>query len=108
MRIRLPVGVSYDTDVERAVELCLEAAQAVKRVIKVPKPVCLVRGFGDSSVDLELRIWINDPEGGVANVSSAVYLEVWKRFQADKIEIPFPQRDLNIRSSIPFEVKSID
>ena len=106
IRRKLPVGVSYDTDVEKAIELCLDAVLNLPRVLKVPKPVCLVKGFGDSSVDLELRFWINDPEGGVANISSVVYLEVWKRFQKHKIEIPFPQRDLNIRSSVPLEVKS--
>lgn len=106
VRRKLPIGVSYDTDVEKAIELCLDAVKEVPRVLKVPKAVCLIKGFGDSSVDLELRFWINDPEGGVANVSSKVYLEVWKRFQAENIEIPFPQRDLNIRSSVPIEVKT--
>jgi len=106
VRRKLPIGVSYDTDVEKAIELCLKAVENMPRVLKVPKPVCLIKGFGDSSVDLELRFWINDPEGGVANVSSKVYLEIWKLFQAENIEIPFPQRDLNIRSSVPIEVKS--
>ena len=106
VRRKLPIGVSYDTDVEKAIELCLDSVTDVPRVLQVPKPVCLLKGFGDSSVDLELRFWINDPEGGVANVSSLVYLEVWKRFQEHKIEIPFPQRDLNIRSSIPIPIKN--
>lgn len=106
VRRKLPIGVSYDTDVEKAIELCLKSVEDVPRVLKVPKPVCLIKGFGDSSVDLELRFWINDPEGGVANVSSKVYLEVWKLFQAENIEIPFPQRDLNIRSSVPIEIKT--
>ncbi len=106
VRKKLPIGVSYDTDVEKAIELAIDAADAVPRSLKVPKPVCLVKGFGDSSVDLELRFWINDPEGGVANVSSQIYLEIWKRYKEAKIEIPFPQRDLNIRSSIPIEVKT--
>lgn len=106
VRRKLPIGVSYDTDVEKAIELCIEAANEIPRVLKVPKTVCLIKGFGDSSVDLELRFWINDPDGGVANVSSQVYLEVWKRFQKNKIEIPFPQRDLNIRSSVPIEVRT--
>jgi len=106
VRRKLPIGVSYDTDVEKAIELCLDAVTEIPRALQVPKPVCLVKGFGDSSVDLELRFWINDPEGGVANVSSMVYLEVWKRFQKHGIEIPFPQRDLNIRSSIPLEIKN--
>lgn len=106
VRRKLPIGVSYDTDVEKAIELCIKAVENMPRVLKVPKPVCLIKGFGDSSVDLELRFWINDPEGGVANVSSKVYLEVWKLFQAENIEIPFPQRDLNIRSSVPIEVRT--
>ena len=106
VRRKLPIGVSYDTDVQKAIELCLDAVVDVPRVLKVPKAVSLVKGFGNSSVDLELRFWINDPEAGVANVSSLVYLEVWKRFQEHKIEIPFPQRDLNIRSSIPLQVKT--
>ncbi|MEL7428605.1 MAG: mechanosensitive ion channel domain-containing protein, partial [Pseudomonadota bacterium] len=103
-RKKLPVGVSYDTDVERAIELILEAAAETPRVLKVPAPNCLVKGFGDSSVDLELRFWLNDPEGGIANVSSKLYLAIWKRFKAEGIEIPFPQRDLNIRSSVPIPV----
>ncbi len=106
VRRKLPIGVSYDTDVEKAIALCLQSVENMPRVLKVPPPVCLVKGFGDSSVDLELRFWINDPEGGVANISSKVYLEVWKLFQAENIEIPFPQRDLNIRSSIPLEIKT--
>ncbi|MEM8649500.1 MAG: mechanosensitive ion channel domain-containing protein [Pseudomonadota bacterium] len=105
VRRKLPVGVSYDTDVDKAIELCIEAAKSVDRVISAPNPVCLVKGFGDSSVDLELRFWLQDPEGGVANVSSQVYLEIWRRFKQNNIEIPFPQRDLNIRSSIPLEVR---
>jgi len=106
VRRKAPVGVSYNTDVEKAIELCVEAAGNVRRVLKVPKPVCFIMGFGDSSVDLELRFWINDPEGGVSNVRSLVYLEIWKLFQEHEIEIPFPQRDLNIRSSIPLAVEN--
>ena len=56
-------------------------------------------GFGDSSVDLELRIWISDPSNGVANVKSKILLNIWDCFKANDIEIPFPQRDLHIRSS---------
>ena len=106
VRRKLPIGVSYDTDVEKAIELCLKSVEEMPRVLNVPKAVCLVKGFGDSSVNLELRFWINDPEGGVSNVSSKVYLEIWKLFRAENIEIPFPQRDLNIRSSIPLEIRT--
>ncbi|MEM9012779.1 MAG: mechanosensitive ion channel domain-containing protein [Pseudomonadota bacterium] len=103
IRRKIPIGVAYDTDVDQAIALCCEAAAAVPRVIAEPKPVCLLKGFGDSSVDLELRFWINDPENGVSNVASQVLLEVWHRFRAAAIEIPFPQRDLNLRE--PLDVR---
>ena len=56
-------------------------------------------GFGDSSVDLEARIWINDPRNGISNVKNEGLLRVWDKFQEHGIEIPFPQRDLHIKST---------
>lgn len=98
VRRSISIGVAYNTDVENAMKLCVEAAARCQRVLKQPKPMCLLRGFGDSSVDLELRVWLGDPEDGVANISSEILLEVWKSFQEHQIEIPFPQRDLHIKS----------
>jgi small-conductance mechanosensitive channel len=77
----------------------LEAALSNDRVLKDPGPKCLLKGFGDSSVDLELRLWIADPANGLANVKSEVLLKVWDSFKEHGIEIPFPQRDLHLRSS---------
>ena len=74
LRIRLPIGVDYSTDLPTALDLCAEAASLVNRIIPVPPPNCLVKGFGDSSIDLELWVWINDPQNGVTNVSSTVLL----------------------------------
>lgn len=98
-RLRLPIkfGVSYHSDVRRAMEIAVEAASAVERVLSDPAPVCRLVGFGDSSVDFELRVWIHDAEAGVINVKSAIYLEIWDRFRAEGIEIPFPQRDLHLQ-----------
>ncbi len=98
VRLKIPIGVSYRCDVRLAIGLCLESAAAIPRVLGEPKPACLMKGFGDSSVDLELRIWIEDPQNGVSNVKSLVLLEVWDRFHEHGIEIPFPQRDLHLRS----------
>jgi len=98
IRLRIPVGVSYKSDVEKARALCLEAVGEVSRIYKEPKPVCLIKGFGDSSVDLELRVWITDPEAGRGNVQSEVYTLIWKKFHENDIEIPFPQRDLHLRT----------
>jgi len=99
VRMRIPVGVSYDSDVRKAMTLCVEAGCAVDRVLSDPEPVCRVMGFGDNSVDLELRVWITDPVNGWGNVRSAVFLEIWDRFREHDIEIPFPQRDLHIRTA---------
>ena len=77
---------------------------ACERVIETPAPQCLLTGFGDSSVDLELRVWIRDPQNGVANVRSAILLQVWDRFREHGIEIPFPQRDVHLSADAPVPV----
>jgi small-conductance mechanosensitive channel len=99
LRLRVPVGVAYGTDVRLAMRLCLEAAAATRRILAEPKAACLLRGFGESSVELEIRFWINDPMSGRANVTSDLLLGVWDRFREHGIEIPFPQRDVHIRST---------
>ncbi|MGB0414197.1 MAG: mechanosensitive ion channel family protein [Coraliomargarita sp.] len=98
VRIKIPIGVSYNEDPHECIRLAIEAAESVDRILKDPGPVCLMKGFGDSSVDLELRIWISDPAKGVSNVRSLVLLKVWDAFKENNIEIPYPQRDLHIRS----------
>ena len=98
VRLRIPVGVHYKADVNQAIELCLESADQVERVLKHPKPACLLKGFGDNSVDLEIRIWVRDPMNGCSNVKSQVLLILWNKFHENNIEIPYPQRDLHLRS----------
>ena len=97
--LRLPIkfGISYDSDPRKAMELAIDAALSVDRVHKDPKPVCRLMGFGDSSVDFELRIWIDDPQAGVVNVKSDVFLALWDRFHEHGITIPFPQREVTIK-----------
>lgn len=99
IRLKAKVGVAYHEDPHRVMKICEEAALSLPRVLKNPAPKCLLLGFGDSSVDLELRFWIGDPSEGVTNIRSAVLLKIWDRFKEEGIEIPFPQRDLHIRSS---------
>ncbi|GAB6054086.1 mechanosensitive ion channel [Magnetospira thiophila] len=98
VRLKLPVGISYDADPRQAIELTVEAARATRRVLQDPAPVCRLMGFGDSSVDLELRVWIQDPQNGVANVRSDILLAIWDMFHEHHIEFPYPHRDINIRS----------
>ena len=109
VRLKLPVGIAYGADVRRAITLCQEAADETPRVLKEPKPVCLVKGFGDSAVNLELRLWINDPRNGVSNVKSDVFLRLWDKFHEHGIEIPFPQRDLHLRtpSELPLVLRRV-
>jgi small-conductance mechanosensitive channel len=97
----IPVGIAYSSDVRKAMALCEEAARQTERIIQDPPPHCLLVGFGESSVDLELGAWINDPVNGVKNVKSAVLLKIWETFQAQGMEIPFPQRDIHIRTTPP-------
>jgi small-conductance mechanosensitive channel len=104
VRIKVPFGVSYGADPHQVIELALAAAGACERVLKSPNSVCLLTGFGDSSVNLELRVWINDPQNGVSNVKSDIYLMLWDRLKAAGIEIPFPQRDLRIKSPVTVEL----
>lgn len=98
VRLRIPIGISYHSDVRLAMRLCTEAAGQVKRVKQDPEPRTQLIGFGDSSVNLELRIWIDDPPQGRANVISEVLLQVWDKFHEHAIEIPFPQQDLHVKS----------
>jgi small-conductance mechanosensitive channel len=97
LRLSIPFGISYDSDVRLAMNLATEAALDVTRVLKEPPPACRLIGFGESSIDFELRLWINDPASGVANVRSAVLLGMWDRFTEQRVKIPFPQRDIHIK-----------
>ncbi|MEM6833190.1 MAG: mechanosensitive ion channel domain-containing protein [Pseudomonadota bacterium] len=96
VRRKIPVQVAYSSDVELAMQLMLKAADNTDRVLKKPAPNCLLRGFGSDGVDLELRMWIDDPYNGLSNVASKVNLEIWRLFKEHGIEFPFPQRDLHI------------
>jgi len=97
IRLKLPVQISYADDPEAAMEILLKAAEASARVMQDPPPAARLMGFGDNGIDLELRVWIRDPQQGVANVRSDVNLAIWKGFRDAGITIPFPQRDLYVR-----------
>lgn len=101
VRRKIPIGIHYDSDLLLAKQLIYDAISETTRILDDPKPNVLLRGFGDSSVDLEARIWINDPEAGLSNVASELLENVWFKFKENGVEIPYPQRDLHLRSSIP-------
>ena len=97
-RLRMAVRVHYDTDLHQAMELCQEAAAETERVLKQPEPKCLLVSFGESSLEMEMRIWIADAHNGVQNVKSAVLLRIWDKFKANGIKVPYPQRELHMQS----------
>ncbi len=97
IRLKAPLGVSYGSDVPKVIELVEQVARGVTRVLSEPAPKCLMKGFGDNSIDLELRFWIADPEHGCANITSAVLVEIWKAFKENDVDIPFPQRDIRVQ-----------
>ena len=99
VRLKASVAVAYATDLRQAVELCIEVARETERVLQSPAPACLVKGFGDNGIELELRFWIADPRNGVGNVKSAILLNIWDKFRSNGIEFPYPQRDLHVRSA---------
>lgn len=94
----IPVGISYDADPRLAIQLAVEAALAVPRVLTDPAPSCVVKNFGDNAVELEIYVSIADPENGTVGVRSDVLLGVWDRFRAAGIGFPYPQRDVRIIS----------
>ena len=97
VRVRIPVGVSYDSDMVQVQDLMLQAAKESPRVLDNPAPNVWMTEYGDSSVNFAILAWINDPEGGVGNVQSDVLNRLWWLFKEAGVEIPFPQRDLNVK-----------
>ena len=97
VRRRIPVQGSYQSDVNKAMALMVEAATDEKRILRDPEPKTLMKSFGENGVDLELRMWIDDPQNGVSNIASAVMLRIWDKFNDEGIEFPYPQRVVHVR-----------
>lgn len=96
VRMKIPVQISYDSDPEQAMQIMVDAGKENARVLKEPEPQARIIEFGDNGIGLELRIWYTDPEKGMVNLKSDIYLTIWKKFKAANITIPFPQRDVHI------------
>ena len=100
VRQRLPIGISYDSDVNKAIKLAQDAAEEFDRILKNPAPRCLLKGYGDNALDLELRVWIEDAEQGVSNVKSEIYLRIIDLFAQNDIAFPYPQRDIHVKGPV--------
>jgi len=97
VRVKVPVQISYGDDPELAMEIMKNACEASGRVLSDPPPQVRMLAFGDNGIELELRLWLDDPEGGVGSVKSEVNLAIWKGFKEQGITIPFPQRVIHIQ-----------
>lgn len=102
IRVRINIGVAYDADLKKAKALILKVAESVDWVAKDPPPKVVVRNFGESSVDLQLRVWIVDARKRM-DVIDAITDEVKEAFDREGIEIPYPKRDINIKYMGPIE-----
>lgn len=96
VRLKTPVQISYGDDPEQAMALMVEVAKAHPRVQAEPAPVARLMAFGESGIDLELRIWVSDPQEGLMNIRSDLNLGIWKAFKQAGITIPFPQREVRL------------
>lgn len=101
VRVALPIQISYQSDLDAAMQIMVDAAKHHQRVLREPGPGALILKFGDSGIDLELGIWIEDPQEGVAGLRSDLYHEIWREFKKHHIEIPFPQREVRILGNAP-------
>ncbi|MCD6388568.1 MAG: mechanosensitive ion channel, partial [Desulfobulbaceae bacterium] len=98
IRIKIPVGVAYGSDIEKVFSILLSCAEENPLVLSEPKARALFLSFGDSSLDFELRVWIHDFTER-RTVLSELNNDINNEFDMAGIEIPFPQRDLHLRSS---------
>lgn len=98
VRLNVPVGVAYTSDLKTVSEALLEAANSVNEVLSEPAPQVHFDAFGDSALNLQIRVWIDEPRDQ-AIIRSRVNFAIERAFRQRGIEIPFPQRDLHIRSS---------
>lgn len=96
VRVKVPVQISYADDPEQAMGLMVAACDVSDRVLAEPPPQARMLEFGESGINLELRLWLEDPEEGVGSVKSDINLAIWKAFKQHNITIPFPQRDVHL------------
>jgi small-conductance mechanosensitive channel len=101
VRQAIAVQVSYDADLDLALQLLVDAAKRQPRVLPEPVPKAFVVKFADSGIDLEVGFWVNDPEEGTKGLRSNLHLEIWREFRRQGIEIPYPQRVVRVLGPAP-------
>jgi small-conductance mechanosensitive channel len=102
VRVKIPVGVSYNCRPKEIQEILLDVARQEPHIQDDPEPVVRFLGFGDSSINFRLDVWLDNPML-MLGIKSNLYHKIWEAFAEHNIEIPFPQRDLHLRSGVPWE-----
>lgn len=98
VRFRVPVGVAYGSDVDKVREALLRAGRSNPHVLSDPAPSVFLKHFGESAIDFELVVWSKEMSHRPSRFQSDLNFAIEKEFRTAGIEIPFPQRDLHIRS----------
>ncbi len=99
IRLRIPIGISYDSDTELAKQLILKVAANIEGIETDPAPIVILRSFNDSAVGLEARVWVAEARNR-RNIQDQMTENVKRAFETNGIEIPFPKRDLYIKTEI--------
>lgn len=99
IRIRIPIGVSYDSDIEKVEEILTEIAKESDEVLKRPEPECVLIGYGDSSINFELRCYIGDAKYR-PTVVGWINKQIWAKFRENDIVIPYPQRTIHVEKMV--------
>jgi len=100
VRVDIDIGVSYESNLEKVMRSLLEVAEEHPEVLKHPAADVLHMAFGDSAWNIRLRIWLEHPRRH-PQVRSEINCAIVQKFQQNGVEIPFPQRDLHLRSPLP-------
>lgn len=96
IRVRIPIGVSYDADIDKAKEAIIKICLELDWVLPEPAPKVVVRNFADSAINLEARVWISEPRRRMDTISH-ITDRVKSEYQKAGIEIPYPKRDITIK-----------
>ena len=107
VRFRIPVGVAYGSDIAKVREALLAAGGENPNTLKDPAPSVFLKKFGDNSIDFELVVWSSEMSARPSRYRSDLNFAIEHKFREAGIELPFPQRDLHIRSGV-FKVQNVD
>ena len=107
IRLKIEVGVSYSSNLETVIKALNEVAVEHHDVLKDPEPIVLLSGFGDSSWNMLLVVWLGSPSRFYL-ARSEINCAIVSKFREYGVEIPFPQRDLHVRSPLPMPLSTAE